>query len=136
MDPQLATLHVNGDRVAITHGRDRAAYSSFGSNVPYAQSSGSARKASVRNQRHRFRQLCAGDRRGNTEHFAHSRTAAWPFIANDDHVSCLNRAIFHGRKGLFFRIEHACWTFEEKFIVSREFHYAAFGGEVSLQDHR
>ena len=80
-------LDVDRDRVAVAHGRDRAAGKRFRRDVADHQSARRAAEAAVGDQRDGLAEALADDRGGDAEHLAHARTAFRAFVANHDDVA-------------------------------------------------
>ena len=65
-----------------------------------------AAEATIGHERDRIAQPCADDGRGDAEHLAHARSAARPFVADDDHVAGDDLACeLTAAKAVFFAVE-------------------------------
>src|SRR5579864_8834389 len=89
-DFQLALVYVDVNRVAFVQGRDGTAEGSFGRNVADHQAACSAAETAVGKEGDRVPQAFADDGSGDAQHFAHARTTFRSFVADDDHVACLD----------------------------------------------
>src|SRR3984893_19167099 len=95
-----------------------------------------ARKTAVGQKCNAVAQAGANQRRCNREHLAHSRAAFGPLIANYHDVSGLNAAVLHRLERGFFAIENASSTAEVLYVMTRDFHHAAFRSEIAFQDYQ
>ena len=86
-DVHAPRVDVDGDDVAVAHGRDRAAARRLGRDVAGHEAVGGAGEASVGQQRDVLPQARADDGAGHPEHLAHARSAGRALVADDDHVA-------------------------------------------------
>src|SRR5215208_1973332 len=75
---------VDFDDVAVPQQRDRPANSGFGPDMADTEPSGSAREATVGDQRDLAAHALPGQRRRGREHFPHAGAASRPLVADDD----------------------------------------------------
>ena len=91
-----AALDVEDDRVAVAHGRDRAAARRLRRDVADHQAVRRAREAAVGDQRDLVAEALADERAGHVQHLAHAGAAGRALVADHDHVAGLDRARLDG----------------------------------------
>ena len=89
LEVQLAAIHVEHDRVAVTDQRDRSTVRRLGSHVADAQSGGAAGKTPVGEQQDVLAQPGTLDRASDREHLAHSRAAPRTLVPDHHDVAGL-----------------------------------------------
>ena len=97
--------------------------------------SGCARETSVRDQCHTGAQTHTCDGRCRIQHFSHTRTALWSFIADNHNISRYNLAALDCCNGILFAIKDTCRSFVYHHLRNncRTFNNTAVHCQVALQ---
>jgi hypothetical protein len=133
---QDVVWRVKGDYIAVAKGRDRAANLGFRGDMPNHQAMSTAREASVGNQGDILAQTLPNQGSGYGQHFAHTRAAFRPFIANYHHVSGYNFILHDCVKGGFLTIKDFSRAGMDDFCQTGDFADSAFRGQVAAQDYQ
>ena len=131
---QLPFLGVNADGVAILHERNRPAHISLRRDVSDHEAVAAAAEPSVGDERHVFAEALAHDGGSRRKHFPHAGSALRPFVANDDDVAFLDRAVENGFHRLLLGFKHDGLAFEVQPFLAGNFCDRAVAGEVAAQD--
>ena len=70
------------------------------------------------------------------EHFAHAGTAAWPLVADDNHIPFLDFVSKNGLKGFFLGFKNAGTPAEFLALLAADFCYGTLRRQVTLEDHK
>src|SRR4029077_1541184 len=106
----------------------------FRSDMTGHEAVGGAGKTAVREQRDGISESCTNECSSDCKHLAHAGAALGPFIADHNHIASFDRAVVNGGKCGLFTIEYTRGAAEVLQIVPGNFHYAAFGSEIALQN--
>src|SRR5689334_5125121 len=88
-------------------------------------------ESSVSDEGHLVAEAAPHDRAGGTQHLAHARTTAWPFIADHDDIARLHFSRENRLRRTLFAIEHARGAREAQTFLARDLRNRAFGREVA-----
>ena len=72
--------------------------------------------------------------RGGGEHFGHSRTSLGSFVADNDHVTLVDEAVFKPFEHQFFRIEYPSSSGKDESFFSRDLGHCTIRAEVATHD--
>jgi len=131
---QLPFLGVNADGVAILHERNRPAHISLRRDVSDHEAVAAAAEPSVGDERHVFAEALAHDGGSRRKHFPHAGSALRPFVANDDDVAFLDRAVEDGFHRLLLGFKHDGLALEVQSFLAGNLRDRALAGEVATQD--
>src|SRR5436853_7640580 len=91
-------------------------------------------KAAISEQCHCLAQSSAYDGTSNAQHFAHSWSTSWPFVANNHDITSLDLTMGHRTHRIFLAIKYSCrppviWS-----LMTSNLDHASLWREVSFED--
>src|SRR5262245_27404715 len=131
---QLAFLDVDGNRVTVLQGRDRAPLGGLGGDVADHEAVGGSREAAVGHQGHGVPEARALDGAGDVEHLAHAGAALWAFPADDHDVVCLDLSRLDRLEGILLAVEDPRRSPMEVALLAGDLGDAAVRGEIATED--
>src|SRR5215210_1977834 len=136
IDVEPARVDVDGDRVAVPDGGDRAAAGRLRGDVARHQTMGRAGEAAVGEQGHLVADALADQRGRDLKHLAHTGAAGGALVADHDHVAGLDALLLDDREALLLRSEDPRRAAVPASLLARDLHHATLRGEVAAEDHQ